>query len=43
MKDNNQYICNDDGFLEEIRAIRNMTDEELKDYIKALKNAEKDG
>ena len=35
-----KYICNDDGVLEELRAARNMTDEEFKEYIEDLKEAE---
>ena len=39
---NDKYICYDDGILEEIYAIRKMTDEEFETYIKELKEKEKD-
>ena len=42
MNKTDEYICNDDGVLEKVRAIRNMTDEEVAEYIKNLKKSEEE-
>lgn len=38
--DSNEYICDDRNQLEEAEMIRNMTDEEWDEYIKAYKEKE---
>lgn len=40
MDNKDKYICYDDGVLETITAIRNMTDEEFEKYIETLKALE---
>ena len=35
-----KYICNDDGILEELREIRQMSDEEFERYINTLRKSE---
>ena len=38
---NNEYICNDDGIVEELKKVRSMTNEEFENYVKHLKEREK--
>lgn len=38
---NDQFICYDDGILEELYAIRKMSDEEFEKYIEELREKEK--
>ncbi len=38
-----EYICDDRNMLENVRTIRNMTDEEYERYITVLKEKQNNG
>ena len=40
---NNEYICDDRNVLERAEWIKNMTDEEWEEYVKANKQKEDEG